>query len=94
MDASEAFHEERQELVSIIGLNLRLDVIIQVVMEDKEKWEAFATFCEKVMLRKENDERIRRGEVTVVPSHTDGDDNQSLSLDRSTRLIKHLMATQ
>ncbi|XP_070515380.1 uncharacterized protein [Cardiocondyla obscurior] len=89
-----AFNEERQELVSKIGSNLRLDRIIQVTMENKEKEETFATFCEKVMLQKENDERVRRGEVTVLPSYSDCDDNESLPLDGSTRLLNHLMAFQ
>lgn len=51
---------ERDTLTRIIGQDLRLETIIKKILEDKEKWAAFATFCRKVILTKENEERARQ----------------------------------
>ncbi|XP_011858129.1 PREDICTED: uncharacterized protein LOC105555700 [Vollenhovia emeryi] len=55
---------QRRVLVDRIELDLSPRAIISAVTGDRSKWEAFSSFCEHVMLQKEEAERVRRGEVT------------------------------
>lgn len=52
--------EERNALTDVIGPDLQMNVLISKILETKEKWVAFATFCRRVMLTKENEERARQ----------------------------------
>lgn len=52
--------DEREELEGKIGLNLELPAIASKICEDEGAWKAFSKFAEKVMLSKEDDERIRQ----------------------------------
>lgn len=55
---------ERRELEEVLGKeDLSLGSIIKEIIEDKEKWIGFQRFCGKVMGKKEEDEKKRRGEV-------------------------------
>lgn len=54
--------EERQQLKDVIGNGLSLSAVIGAITTDDNAWKAFATFCGKIMRRKEEAERIRRGE--------------------------------
>lgn len=68
--------DERHALINTIGGDLRLEVIIDSMLELKEKWVAFSTFCRRIMLTKENEERSRqalrsRSRSLMIRSSTD-----------------------
>ncbi|XP_011879373.1 PREDICTED: uncharacterized protein LOC105568358 [Vollenhovia emeryi] len=58
-----AWEEERSALTGVIGDDLSLGKVIEAIVESEEGWEAFHTFCERVMSSKESAERERRGET-------------------------------
>lgn len=59
----EAWAEEREVLVRVVGNDLSLPAIIREILSNEEAWRAFLRFAENVMIRKESAERIRRGEA-------------------------------
>ncbi|XP_011883599.1 PREDICTED: uncharacterized protein LOC105570766 [Vollenhovia emeryi] len=63
LEVCPAWANERRALSNIIGANLSLPAVIKAATEREEAWEAFSSFCEHVMLQKEEAERIRRGEA-------------------------------
>jgi len=54
--------DERNTLTTIIGDDLRLEAIVKRILESKEKWVAFTTFCRRIILtkkmRKESDKLV------------------------------------
>lgn len=62
----EAWAEERRELTGRIGQNLDLPTIVGRMVQEEEAWTAMVRFSESVLLRKEEAERIRRGEVPGI----------------------------
>lgn len=50
---------ERELLISEIGEDLSLTKIIEKICESEEGWQAFCTFADEVMTKKEDDERSR-----------------------------------
>ncbi|XP_071572270.1 uncharacterized protein [Temnothorax nylanderi] len=66
------WEEERRVLRAAIGQDLSLSAVIATVVRPgdagREAWRKFASFCDKVMSRKEADERVRRGEVSPPSS--------------------------
>lgn len=48
---------ERDTLIHVIGPDLRLEAIIDKMLESREKWAAIVAFARRVMLTKENEER-------------------------------------
>ncbi|XP_012535511.1 uncharacterized protein LOC105836191 [Monomorium pharaonis] len=44
------------------GEDLFLGMLVRAMLRDKSTWEAAFSFCETVMSRKEEAERVRRGE--------------------------------
>ncbi|XP_071581777.1 uncharacterized protein [Temnothorax nylanderi] len=73
-----AWAEKRRALRAAIGEDLSLPAVIRATVgvgeESKEKWRAFASFCDNVMSRKEADERVRRGEAAPLPPNDSEDD--------------------
>lgn len=63
-----AWETERMQLKKRIGNNLTLPVVIEYTIREEEAWKAFATFCGRVMRKKEDAERVRRGEQPPPPS--------------------------
>ncbi|XP_011858156.1 PREDICTED: uncharacterized protein LOC105555722 [Vollenhovia emeryi] len=63
LEVCPAWANERRALSNIIGADLSLPAVIKAATEREEAWEAFSSFCEHVMLQKEEAERIRRGEA-------------------------------
>lgn len=58
-----AWEEERNELKWTIGNGLDLPRVIEEMLKGEHKWKAVVNYCEKVLLKKEEAERIRRGEI-------------------------------
>lgn len=58
--------EERQVLVQEIGAGLSLPSMVCNMLWSEQKWEVVVSFCSKVMLQEEADERIRRGELPAA----------------------------
>ncbi|XP_071581151.1 uncharacterized protein [Temnothorax nylanderi] len=62
-----AWADERRALRAQIGEDLSLPAVIAAAARigeaGRENWRAFVSFCEKVMSRKEADERVRRREA-------------------------------
>ncbi|XP_012235709.1 uncharacterized protein [Linepithema humile] len=56
----EAWENERNDLKRSIGNDLSLRNIISAILDDNEKWKAFAKFCTVVMSKKEKAERERQ----------------------------------
>ncbi|XP_011866854.1 PREDICTED: uncharacterized protein LOC105561462 [Vollenhovia emeryi] len=63
LDSCPAWDDQRRVLRDRIGADLSLPAVVGAIVEREDTWEAFATFCERVMRAKEDDERVRRGEV-------------------------------
>ncbi|XP_070529990.1 uncharacterized protein [Cardiocondyla obscurior] len=59
-----AWSDERVVLAAELGNNLDLPAIIDAVVADDDKWEIFSSFCDHVMTLKEENERVRREEVS------------------------------
>lgn len=57
-----AWREERSELTQTVGDNLELPTLVGKMLRSKEAWSAVVRYSERVMLRKEEAERERRGE--------------------------------
>ncbi|XP_071577862.1 uncharacterized protein [Temnothorax nylanderi] len=51
---------ERGELTAAVGQNLSLESIVRKICLSKESWNAFSVFAERVLQRKEEDERRRQ----------------------------------
>lgn len=58
---------EREKLREEIGNNLTLPKIVEAILEREEAWKSFASFCGNVMRKKEDAERIKRGEQQLPP---------------------------
>lgn len=54
-----AWAEERSALVSAIGADLSLPAVVAAMLESEGNWGAVLSFCEQVMLQKEQAERQR-----------------------------------
>jgi len=50
----------------VVGVNLSLPAIIESILGSERSWRGFLAFCEEVLLKKEEAERVRRGEVVGV----------------------------
>lgn len=71
----------RRALTDVIGEDLSLPTVIRKVVGSEEAWSAFSSFCEAVMLQKEEAERIRRREAEDVAigdrkEETDGEEDR------------------
>nr|XP_012218474.1 PREDICTED: uncharacterized protein LOC105669866 [Linepithema humile] len=56
-----AWAKERRALVTVVGRDLSLPALVKIMLEEEEKWRAVLSFCEQVMLQKEEAEREKRG---------------------------------
>ncbi|XP_011860049.1 PREDICTED: uncharacterized protein LOC105557413 [Vollenhovia emeryi] len=63
LEVCPAWANERRALSNIIGADLSLPMVVKAITEREVSWKAFSSFCEHVMLQKEEAERIRRGEA-------------------------------
>ncbi|XP_025264637.1 uncharacterized protein LOC112638003 [Camponotus floridanus] len=57
-----AWAAERADLIAEVGQDLTLSAVITAMTERVEAWRAVSSFCGKVMARKKDAERVRRGE--------------------------------
>lgn len=62
-----AWDRERGDLIRALGSDLSLPRIVRRILRDPDAWAAVAAFCEKVLVRKEAAERVRRGEGPQDP---------------------------
>ncbi|KAL0265514.1 UNVERIFIED_CONTAM: hypothetical protein PYX00_010863 [Menopon gallinae] len=58
---------ERRDLKAVIGENLSLPVVVSTMVSREEAWEAVRIFSERVMLKKEQDERRENRESGPFP---------------------------
>ncbi|XP_070512918.1 uncharacterized protein [Cardiocondyla obscurior] len=79
-----AWKEERETLVHLIGPDLRLSSVTSKIIEDVEYWKAFLLFSERVMRKKEDDERVRQGQPSVNSGQSTSRDGNGHT-SRSTR---------
>jgi hypothetical protein len=63
-----AWASQRQSLISVIGADLALPVIVKAMTLSATSWEAVASFYEHIMLQKEAAERIREADPLADPS--------------------------
>ncbi|XP_011859554.1 PREDICTED: uncharacterized protein LOC105557032 [Vollenhovia emeryi] len=63
LEACPAWAEQRNALRGVVGDDLSLEAIVGRIVHNEEAWNAFSAYCEGVLLRKEEAERIRRGEM-------------------------------
>ncbi|CAK9813933.1 Putative 115 kDa protein in type-1 retrotransposable element R1DM [Anthophora plagiata] len=54
-----AWSAERRALRGVVGVDLSPPVLVEAMLEGRDKWSAVASFCEQVMLQKEAAERDR-----------------------------------
>lgn len=54
--------EQRRALTDVVGNDLSMDAMVSTLLRKKDGRKAFHKFCGEVMLRKEDNERARRGE--------------------------------
>ncbi|KMQ85900.1 reverse transcriptase [Lasius niger] len=55
-----AWAEERRVLTDTIGGDLSLPTVVRAMVDSERSWNAMASFCERVMLRKEAAEQDRK----------------------------------
>jgi len=67
-----AWAEQRRVLAAMVGDDLSLPAILDAILGSERSWRAFLAFSEKVLLKKEEEERFRRGEA----ERTNGDDGR------------------
>lgn len=68
-----AWTEERRVLREAVGNNLTLPRIVEKILGGEEAWKGFAVFCGIVMRRKEEAERVRKGEQPPPPPPQGGE---------------------
>ncbi|XP_071571320.1 uncharacterized protein [Temnothorax nylanderi] len=51
---------ERGELTAVLGQNLLLETVVARICDSREAWRAFSVFAERVLQKKEEDERRRQ----------------------------------
>lgn len=83
LERCEGWKDEREELKKNIGQDLSLTGILST--EKQENWDQFTKFCEKVMLAKEEHERIRRGEVESTDEGEQDRNDRRKVIGRSIR---------
>jgi len=57
-----AWEEERRVLTDVVGPDLSLPAFVRAMLEGKENWRVVSFFCNRVLSKKEEAERTRRGE--------------------------------
>jgi len=63
-----AWEDERRVLTEVVGPDLSLPTLVRVMLEGEENWRAVSSFCGRVLTRKEEAERTRRGENHRPPA--------------------------
>jgi len=61
-----AWIEERRGLSAVVGPDLSLSALVNVMLGSERSWQAVVHFCETVISQKEDHERTRRGENAGV----------------------------
>ncbi|XP_053976457.1 uncharacterized protein LOC128875122 [Hylaeus volcanicus] len=54
-----AFWSERRALKNVVGWDLSPPTVVAAMVESEGSWRAMSSFCEAVLSRKEDDERVR-----------------------------------
>lgn len=62
-----AWHQQREELMEQIGVDLTLPEIIPKMLESSEHWTAVVSFCDAIMHQKEAAERERERDPAADP---------------------------
>jgi len=55
--------EQRRVLVAVVGEDLSLPAVIESMLGSEGSWRGLLAFCEEVISKKEEAERLRRGET-------------------------------
>ncbi|XP_011872324.1 PREDICTED: uncharacterized protein LOC105564510 [Vollenhovia emeryi] len=63
LETCPAWAVQRSRLREVVGDDLSIEAVVEASVQSEDAWNAFATYCEGVMLLKEEAERIRRGEA-------------------------------
>jgi len=65
--------EQRWVLTAMVGDDLSLPAIFDAILGSERSWRGFLAFCEEVLTRKEEAERLRREEVAGAAAGGGGD---------------------
>ncbi|XP_018308361.1 uncharacterized protein [Mycetomoellerius zeteki] len=77
-----AWVEQRGEILDVIGVDRTYEAMVRAIMLSGNVWTVFMTFCERVMKKKEEDERagerrvIRAPEDALVPQADTSDSEE------------------
>ena len=63
LEACDYWSLEQSELTAVVGQNLSLPVLVGAMCASREAWDAFAMFAERVLRKKEENERGRQQEI-------------------------------
>lgn len=63
--ACEAWREERQRLVHVIGSDLGLASVVQAMLGSREAWAEMISFSSKVMLERKGERGLGNWEVDL-----------------------------
>jgi len=63
-----AWDTQRRALVQVVGGDLSLPAIVSCMVGDGGSWRAVSSFCEQVMLQKEEAERVREADPEAPPN--------------------------
>jgi len=66
LESCPAWNREREDLGRVIGGDFSLPAVVKSIVGSSESWRAFASFCAKVMRRKEAAERSRQRKAAYV----------------------------
>ncbi|XP_018363739.1 PREDICTED: uncharacterized protein LOC108761620 [Trachymyrmex cornetzi] len=62
-----AWAEQRGEILEIIGVDRTYGAVVRAIVLSEKVWAVFMTFCERVMRKKEEDERARERGIIRAP---------------------------
>lgn len=82
---------ERIELEETLGKDdLSLKSVMKEIVDDQEKWNGFQEFCGKIIKKKEEDERIRRGEAESGSSDRSDNEKEEDGNDTGRRRLRRM----
>ncbi|XP_072766504.1 uncharacterized protein [Anoplolepis gracilipes] len=82
LEECSAWANERRTLRDVIGNDVSLPVLLNVMLEGDVKWQAAVSFCERVMLQKEAAEREREKALDALERRRRRDGRACCNYDR------------
>lgn len=72
LESCSAWMTNKTDLVRVVGSDLSLRSVMEIVLSDPDKWRVFVSFCESVMSEKEQAEReVVPASFSVTPMQSD-----------------------